>query len=174
MADKRTVQLEGNDLHLHDDPPEVGDQLPGFRVVEDIPEEIEFDGEAAEGVHIITSAISVDTPVCAKQFESFDEHAAGLEDEGIHVWYVSRDLPFALKRYAQEHDLDHIRFVSDYKFGEFGRNTGLAIQESALLSRATLVVDADGTVVYREVLDEISEEPDYEAAIEAAREANRG
>jgi thiol peroxidase len=174
MADTRTVRLEGNDLHLHGEPPEVGDELPSFRVVEDIPEEFDFDQEAGEGVHILTSAISVDTPVCARQFQSFDDYAADLEDEGINVWYVSRDLPFALNRYADEHDLEHIRFVSDYKFGEFGRNTGLAIRESALLSRATLVVDDDGKVVYREVLDEISEEPDYEAAIEAAREANRG
>jgi len=165
-----TVTLQGDTLHLEAKPLGEGDEFPEFRLVSEPGSPVAFDAdERSEAVHIITTAISVDTPVCANQFEAFDERAEDLSDEGIEVWYVTRDLPFALSRFADEHDLDHIQFLSDYQFDEFGDETGLAIEETGLLTRSTFVIDRDGRVVYSEILGEIAEEPNYAAAVEAAR-----
>jgi len=166
-----TVTLQGDELHLKGEPTAEGDRLPAFRLVDGTLEPVDFDPDAHDHVRIITTAVSVDTPVCANQYKSFDQRAAELEGEGIDVWFVSRDLPFAMDRFADAHDLDHVEFLSDYKFREFGESTGLAVDETELLSRATFVIDRNGEVVYSEVLDEIAEEPEYEAAIQAAREA---
>ena len=166
-----TVTLQGNPLHLKGEPVGDGDRFPAFRVVEGVPETIEFDPDSHDSVRIITSAGSVDTAVCANQFQAFDQRAADLKGEGVEVWYITRDLPFALERFADEHDLENVQYLSDYKFREFGEATHLAVEETELLARATYVIDRDGRVVYSEVLDEITEEPDYDAAIEAAREA---
>jgi len=170
MSDE-TVTIQGDTLHLEAKPLGEGDTVPEFRLVSEPGAPVAFDtDERSESVHIITTALSVDTPVCANQFRAFDERAEDLSDEGIEVWYVTRDLPFALERFAGEHDLEHVQFLSDYQFDEFGDRTGLAIEETGLLTRATFVVDRDGKIVYAEVLDEIAEEPDYAAAVEAARE----
>ncbi|MFB6350442.1 MAG: thiol peroxidase [Bradymonadaceae bacterium] len=168
---KPTVELQGDQLHLKDEPAGEDEAFPAFRVVDGALEPVDFDEGPQDRVHIITTAISVDTPVCATQYKTFDQHAANFEGEDIEVWYVTRDVPFALNRFAEEHDLDHVQFLSDYNFREFGEATGLAVEETELLSRATFVIDRDGEVVYREVLDEIADEPDYDAAVEAAREA---
>lgn len=171
MSDDKTVTLEGQTLHLEARPLEVGDDFPNFRVVAGPADDVEFDDHKSDAVHIITTAVSVDTPVCAKQVRAFDERAEDLRDEGIEVWYVTRDLPFAMDRFAEENGLDHVEFMSDYKDRHFGEATGLAVQENELLARATFVVDRDGEIVYSEILEDISGEPDYSAAVEAAREA---
>lgn len=170
---KPTVTLQGDELHLKGEPAGEGEAFPAFRVVDGALEPVDFESGQQDRVRIITTAVSVDTPVCATQYKTFDDHAADLEDEDIEVWYVSRDVPFALNRFADEHDLEHVQFLSDYNFREFGEATGLAVDETELLSRATFVIDRDGEVVYSEVLDEIAEEPDYDAAVEAARDAAR-
>jgi thiol peroxidase len=171
MADK-TVTIDGNPVHLKGTPLGDGDAFPDFSVDRDPGDAVQFDDDEKSGhVHIITSAISVETPVCADQFRRFDQEAADLGDEGIKVWYITRDLPFSLGKFAEEHGLEHVEFLSDYRDRDFGEKTGLAIEETELLSRATFVVDQEGEVVYSEVLDEIAQEPDYAAAIEAARNA---
>ena len=168
---KPTITLQGNPLHLKGEPVGRGDRFPGFRVVEGVPETITFDSDDNDTVRIITSAGSVDTAVCANQFKAFDQRAADLKDDGVEVWYITRDLPFALERFADEHDLENVQYLSDYKFREFGEATHLAIEETELLARSTFVIDRDGNVVYSEVVDEITDEPDYDAAIEAAKKA---
>lgn len=169
---ERQVTIDGNPVHLKGTPVGEGDTFPGFSVDRQPGDSVSFDDdERSDQVHIITSAISVDTPVCANQFKRFDAEAADLSDEGIKVWYITRDLPFSLGRFAEEHGLDNLDFLSDYRDREFGEQTGLAIEETELLSRATFVVDRDGKVVYSEVLDEVAAEPDYGAAVEAARNA---
>lgn len=167
-----TVTLQGDTLHLKAEPFAEGEDFPEFQVVSEPAQTVAFDAdERTDSIHIITSALSVDTPVCANQFKAFDKRAEDLSDEGIEVWYVTRDLPFALERFADEHGLDNVEFLSDYQFDEFGDQTGLEIEETGLLTRATFVVDREGQIVYSEVLDDIAREPDYAAAIDAAREA---
>lgn len=168
------VTMDGAPVSLGGETVEEGDEAPGFRVLADLGDERVFDAVENEGrVHILTTALSVDTPVCATQFQEFEERAEGLADEGIEVWYITRDLPFALQRFAKETGADDIEFFSDYKEEEFGEKFGVAVDEFGLLTRATFVIGPDGRVVYREVCSEIGDEPDYDAAVEAARAAKR-
>lgn len=170
MTERSDVTLDGNPVQLGGRDLDVGDRPDNFRLVKDLPEVVNWSDEAGDSVHIITSALSVDTPVCANQFEAFDHKAAELGDD-VKVWYVSRDLPFALQRYADEHGIENVEFFSDYRFGEFGDNFGVDVEDFGLLARSTFVIDKNGEVVYRELLSEIGEEPDYDAAVEAARKA---
>ncbi len=170
MANRDNVTFDGNPVQLSGRDLDPGDRPDDFRLVRDLPEVINWGNQQQGQVHIITSALSVDTPVCAHQFEAFNERASDLGDD-IEVWYVSRDLPFALQRYAEEHDIDDIEFFSDYRFGEFGENFGVHVDDFNLLARSTFVIDGNGEVIYQEILSEIADEPDYDAAIEAARDA---
>jgi thiol peroxidase len=79
------------------------------------------------------------------------------------------DLPFAQKRFAKEAKINNVSFVSDYKTGEFGKNTGLLIQPLHLLTRTVLVVDKDNVIRYMQVVPEITNLPDMQAAMNAAR-----
>ena len=81
---------------------------------------------------------------------------------------ISRDLPFAQKRFAAERKLDHVRFLSDYKEGAFGRSTGLLQEDSQLITRSVIVVDQEGIVRYIQVVPEVTHLPDMERAFEEA------
>lgn len=170
MANRSDVTFDGEPVHLTGRDIGEGDRPDDFRLVRDLPEVINWGDESEGSVHIITSALSVDTPVCGNQFKAFEQRATELGDD-VEIWYVSRDLPFALQRFAEENGIEHVDFFSDYRFGEFGENFGVNVDEFGLLARSTFVIDRDGEIVYAEVLPEIGEEPDYDAAIEAAREA---
>jgi len=173
MSD-RSVTLDGEPVTLGGRGVDVGEKAPGFRVLSDLGESVEFEsGQVGDSVHILTTALSIDTPVCANQFRAFDDRAESLKEEGIEVWYITRDLPFALQRNAEEMGVEHVRFLSDYKDGAFGDAYGVDVEEFGLLARATFVVDEEGELVYREICSEIGEEPDYDAAVEAARKAKR-
>jgi thioredoxin-dependent peroxiredoxin len=110
---------------------------------------------------------SLDTAVCSAQTRRFNEELARLP-AGVDVVTVSADLPFAQARFAATERIRH-RLLSDYRDFSFGPALGLAIKELRLLARAVYVVNAAGTVKYREIVPEISHHPDYEAALEAAR-----
>lgn len=169
------VTFDGNPVTLSGQSVQQGEKAPEFSVLADLGKARSFDGEAADdAVRIFTTALSIDTPVCAKQFNKFDERAGELADEGIEVWYITRDLPFALQRHAQQEGVENVEFFSDYKDEEFGEKFGVTVDEFGLLARATFVVDQNGKVVYREICSEIGEEPDYESAVEAARAAKGG
>jgi thiol peroxidase len=110
---------------------------------------------------------SVDTPVCAASVRKFNEQAAAA---GLTVVCVSKDLPFALKRFCGAEGIENVTAASAFRDG-FGDDYGIAITDgpmAGLLGRAVVVVGADGTVVYTELVPEIASEPDYEAALAAA------
>ena len=110
---------------------------------------------------------SVDTPVCAASVRKFNEKAAAA---GLTVVCVSKDLPFALKRFCGAEGIENVTAASAFRDG-FGDDYGIAITDgpmAGLLGRAVVVVGADGTVVYTELVPEIASEPDYEAALAAA------
>ena len=84
---------------------------------------------------------------------------------------ISADLPFAQARWCGAADAGHVEVLSDYKTGEFGKAWGLRIKELGLLTRAVYVVNGEGTVTYEQIVPEVTEEPDYDAALAAARAA---
>ena len=118
---------------------------------------------------------SVDTPVCEAQTHYLGEEGNKLPAEVRRIT-ISRDTPFAQKRFAKESKLTHLQYLSDYKQGDFGRSTGLLIEGSMLLSRSIVLVDKKGMVRYMQIVPDISHLPDMERAflkaVELAREGN--
>lgn len=110
---------------------------------------------------------SLDTSVCSAQTRRFNQELARLP-QTVEVVTVSADLPFAQARFAATEGIRH-RLLSDHRDFSFGPALGLGIKELRLLTRAILVVDPAGQIVYREIVPEISDHPDYEAALGAVR-----
>lgn len=110
---------------------------------------------------------SLDTPVCAVQTKRFNEELGSLGDK-VNAVTVSRDLPFAQARFCGAEDVS-MRTASDYQTHAFGNDYGVTIEELKLLTRAVVVLDADGNVAYKEIVAEVTEEPDYDAAMAALR-----
>ena len=117
---------------------------------------------------LITVVPSLDTPVCDTMTRKFNEEAAKLP-ENVVVYTISLDLPFAQKRWCGNAGIEKVKTLSDYQERSFGLNYGLLIDELKLLARAVLVIDQKGTIAYQEIVKEVTAEPDYTAALAAAR-----
>ena len=118
-------------------------------------------------VTILSVVPSLDTPTCDKQTHMLSEENKGL-DQTANLVTISRDLPFAQKRFAKEANIHNIQFLSDYRDAEFGKSTGLLIEESRLLARAIIVLDRDGVIRYLEVVPELARLPEMEKAFHSA------
>jgi thiol peroxidase len=111
---------------------------------------------------------SIDTPTCAKSVRQFNERVAAMPN--TKVLCVSADLPFALGRFCGAEGIDHVETASVYRSPEFGRDYGVYMAEGrlgGLLARAVVVCDEQGTIIHRELVPEIAQEPDYDAVIAA-------
>ena len=114
-------------------------------------------------VVIIAAYPSIDTGVCAAQNRRFNAEVNNLD--GVVVLSISCDLPFAQSRFCAAEGLDKIITISDHKDLEFGEKYGFVIKELRLLARGTVVIDKSGVVKYVEYVPEVTNEPDYEAAL---------
>lgn len=127
---------------------------------------------AAQGrVLLIIAVPSLDTPVCDAQTHLLSETKT-LDPRVVRV-AVSPDLPYAQRRFSKKARLTNITYLSDYRTGAFGRETGLQIQRNGLLARAVMVVDRGGIVRHLQIVPEITHLPDMEAAFAAANAAAR-
>jgi thioredoxin-dependent peroxiredoxin len=163
------VTGRGNPLTLEGKGVQVGQPAPNFRATTTDMKDValaDFRGKTV----ILTTFPSIDTSVCANQVRSFNQRAAELGPDVV-VLALSLDLPFAQKRWCGAEGVDRVMAVSDYKFREFTQNYGLRIRENGLLARATYVIDRDGIIRYEEIVPEIVSEPNYDAALQAARKA---
>lgn len=163
---KRNVTLEGNVLTLIGNEVKIGDVAPDFTAVDNGLKPVklsDFNGK----VKLISVFPSVDTGVCASQTRKFNLEAEKLGD--IQILSISADLPFALGRFCAAEGIDKNLTLSDYKELDFGTKYGFVIEELRLLSRGIVVIDKNNVVQYVEYLSEITNHPDYEKAIEAAK-----
>ena len=155
------MTLQGEDLA-------VGSPAPAFTLHYADNGLQELTVEDLKGKPSIISVVpSLDTPVCAVQTKRFNQDLAALGDK-INAVTVSRDLPFAQARFCGAEDIS-MRTASDYQTHDFGTDYGLTIDELKLLTRAVIVLDAEGNVAYKEIVAEVTEEPDYDAAMAAVR-----
>ncbi|MFA6093329.1 MAG: thiol peroxidase [Elusimicrobiota bacterium] len=146
----------------------VGDKAPEFTAVDENFQPVKL--SSFKGKTVLISAVpSLDTPVCALQTKRFNEEAAKLKD--VQLITISEDLPFAQKRFCQAEKIGTIRVVSDTIEREFGLKYGLLIKGLSLLARCVIVIGKDGKVRYMDLVKEVTEHPDYEKALEAARKA---
>jgi len=160
------VTLGGNPVNTSGDLPTVGAAAPGYSLVgADLGE---FDAGEFAGKNVILNIFpSIDTPTCATSVRQFNERAAGL-DETV-VLCVSADLPFAQGRFCGAEGIENVRTASTFR-SDFGEQYGVTLTDGKLagvLARAVVVIGPDGTVKYTELVPEIAQEPDYDAALAA-------
>lgn len=151
--------------------PEIkaGDTAPAFAAVANDLAPVSLEDHAGKVV-ILVAVPSLDTPVCDMEVRRFNTEAANLGDDVV-ILTVSMDLPFAQARWCGAAGVEAVKTLSDHKDAAFGLAYGTLIKELRLLSRACFVVDRMGDVTYAEYVTEVTEEPDYAAVLEAAKEA---
>ena len=162
------VTLNGKPVTLIGRQVEVGDSAPDFIVCDRNLSPVSF-RSLSRGVCIITSVVSLDTEVCDAQVRRFNEEAAALSPH-LQILVISMDLPFAQKRWCGAAGIDRVEVLSDHRDASFGTAYGVLIKDLRLLARAVFVVDEGGRIRYKEFVSEITREPNYQAALAAARE----
>ncbi len=171
MARSGAITFKGNPMTLLGEELKVGDKAPDFTLHY-------FDGglktitlSDLQGKPTIVSVVpSLDTGTCQLQTKRFNQELGALGDK-INALTVSRDLPFAMNRFCGAEDIKSLRVGSDYQSGEFGQKWGLTIDELKLLTRAVYVLDAEGKILYAEIVPEVAQEPNYEPALAALKGA---
>ncbi len=156
------ITFAGNPLTLLGNEIKVGDKAPDFIAVGTGLTSVKLSDYAGKTV-IIAAYPSVDTSVCAAQNRRFNAEVNQLRD--VVVLSVSCDLPFAQSRFCAAEGLDNIVTISDHKDLDFGEKYGFVIKELRLLARGTVVIDKSGIVRYVEYVSEVTNEPDYDAAL---------
>ncbi|MDR6761868.1 thiol peroxidase [Flavobacterium sp. 2755] len=162
-----SITLGGNPVHTSGELPAVGSKLADFKLVQNDLSVASLSNFAGKKL-VLNIFPSVDTGTCAASVRKFNQSASGLEN--TTVLCISRDLPFAQKRFCGAEGLENVVNLSDFQTGSFGKANGLEIVDGPLAglhSRVIIVVDANGTITHTEQVAEIANEPNYEAALAA-------
>lgn len=162
------TKFQGNTVNTNSDLPSVGAQAPEFTVTgSDLAD---ISAADFKGKKIVLNIFpSVDTGVCAQSVRTFNEKAADLDN--TVVLCVSKDLPFAHERFCAAEDIENVVSGSAFR-SSFGEDFGVLQADGpmkGLLARAVIALDEDGKVIYTQLVPEITEEPDYEAALAAIK-----
>jgi thioredoxin-dependent peroxiredoxin len=163
---KDQIRLNGKPLTLIGKRLQIGEVLPKVNLPDTFLKMVNLHAFIGK-ITILSVVPSIDTPTCEKQTHILSEKNNGL-DKTVNLITISRDLPFAQKRFSKEANIENIQFLSDYRSGEFGTRTGLLIEENRLLARAIIVLDRTGTIRYIEIVKELSHLPDMNKAFIAA------
>jgi len=160
-----SIKLGGNPINTNGELPKVGSKAPAFTMVKNdltIATLNDF-----EGTRLVLNIFpSIDTPTCATSVRKFNEQASQLAN--TKVLCISRDLPFAQKRFCGAEGLDNVINLSDFKDGSFGKTYSLEITDSVLSglhSRVVIIIDENSKIIYTEQVPEIADEPNYENAL---------
>jgi thioredoxin-dependent peroxiredoxin len=174
MAASRTVLFKGDPKELAGPQLKAGDTAPNFSCV-GAGLSIQTLADSAGKVRLFNVVPSLDTPVCNKQTRKFSEELQALGDKAA-AYTVSLDLPFAQQRWCTEAKVENIKNLSDVRDHSFGEHYGVLIKglPIPLLARAVFVVDPQNTILYVEYVPEVTQEPDYEPALKALKEAAGG
>ncbi|MEQ8438734.1 MAG: thiol peroxidase [Ilumatobacter fluminis] len=160
------VTLRGNPFNTSGDLPAVGSSAPSFSLVGSDLSEISS-GDLSGKKVVLNIFPSIDTPTCAQSVRQFNEKAAGLDD--TVVLCVSEDLPFAAGRFCGAEGIENVKTGSGFR-SDFAEQYGVRLTEGPLagvMARAVVVVDENGDVAYTQLVGEIADEPDYDAALAA-------
>ena len=171
MAEERkgAVTMRGNPMTLVGPELKAGQKAPAFTAVGKGLAPVTLDQFKGK-VKIIAAIPSIDTPVCDAETRRFNEEASKLPGD-VQILTISMDLPFAQARWCGAAGVDKITTISDWRAAEFGQKYGALIKELHLLARAVFVLDKNDNVVYAEYVKEVANQPNFEAALEAARKA---
>ena len=164
-----SVKFKGSPVKLVGDEIKVGDFAPSVKLKGNDLGYVIVGGKK-DKIQVINVVPSLDTPVCQIQTKQFNKEAANLPN--VEVFVVSMDLPFAQGRFCSVEGIENVKALSDFKNKEFGNKYGVLIDDSplsGLLARAVFVVDESGKVIYKEICEEITNEPNYENALRAIK-----
>ena len=167
-----SVTLRGNPVKLEGSEIAPGQAAPDFSAVDNGLQPVSL-GQARGKVVILSTVPSLDTPTCDTETRRFNEEASKLGPD-VEVWTVSMDLPFAQKRWCGAAGVSRVKTLSDFRDRAVGRAYGVLVGDGplkGLTARAVFVIGKDGKVRHVEYVKEIATEPDYEAALKAARQA---
>jgi len=165
------ITLKGNPIETIGELPKVGKKAPNFKLVKSdlsVASLKDFRGSKV----LLNITPSIDTSICATSVRKFNEAAASLDNTVI--FYVSKDLPFAQARFCGAEGIEKVITLSDFRKGKFGKKYGVTITSGpmkGLLSRAVVVIDEKGNVIYTEQVPEIAQDPNYAGALDALKGA---
>jgi thioredoxin-dependent peroxiredoxin len=160
-----SITLGGNPINTSGELPKTGSKAPQFQLVKNDLSIASLEDFAGSKL-VLNIFPSIDTGTCAASVRHFNESASKLEN--TKVLCISRDLPFAQKRFCGAEGLENVINLSDFKTGNFGKDYGLEILDgplAGLSSRVVIVLDENGVVQYAEQVPEIADEPNYDAAL---------
>lgn len=163
------LKLQGNQISTNGSLPRIGQKAKDFRLTDSKLQDLSLKDFAGKRI-LLNIYPSIDTGVCAMSVRKFNAEAAKLKN--TVVLGVSRDLPFALGRFCGAEGIDKVYTLSELRNRDFGQSFGLEIIDgpmAGLLARAVVIIDENGKVIYRELVDDIVHEPDYKAAIQALK-----
>ncbi|MBA3685379.1 MAG: thiol peroxidase [Planctomycetes bacterium] len=161
------ITLKGNAIKTVGELPARGSRAPDFRLVKGDLAETTLKDFAGKTL-VLNIFPSIDTATCAMSVRQFNSRAA--KNPNATVLCVSKDLPFALKRFCAAEGIDRVAAASDFRDADFGKRYGLTLIDgpiAGLLARAVVVIGADGVVRYTQLVGEIADEPDYDQALAA-------
>lgn len=165
MENKTSITFKGNPLTLIGKELKCGDKAPDFCVINGELKPVKLSDFSNEIV-IISSVPSLDTPVCELQTKKFNQEASKLKAK---ILTISMDLPFAQNRFCKSFNINNILLLSDYKDREFANAFGLLIKELGLLARAVFIIDKKGIIAYKQIVSEVTNEPNYDDVIAEAK-----
>jgi thiol peroxidase len=160
-----SITLGGNPIHTNGELPKVGSTAAPFQLVKKDLSQTSLSDFAGSKL-VLNIFPSIDTGTCATSVRTFNAKASALEN--TKVLCISRDLPFAQKRFCGAEGLDDVINLSDFKLGTFGKDYGLEMIDGPLAglhSRVVIVLDENGVIKYAEQVPEIADEPNYDAAL---------
>jgi thiol peroxidase len=162
-----TITLKGNEIHTAGEFPRVGSKAPDFTLTDSDLNDLSLSRWMGKK-KLVSIFPSIDTPVCALSTKKFNDYARTHDDTVMLM--VSADLPFAHKRFCGSEGLDNVHSLSTMRSPDFAKNYGVLLADgplAGLTARAVIVLDENDTVVHAELVPEIGQEPDYEAALKA-------
>jgi len=165
---KNVITFKGDPMTLAGQELKIGDAAPEATVTSNALKPIQLSSFRGKTC-VIASVPSLDTPVCDVEAKRFNDEASTLGDN-VAVIIISRDLPFAQARWCGASNARNIQTLSDYNSGEFGQNYGMIWKETALLARAVFVIDAEGKIQYIQLVNEITNGPNYEEILAAIKQ----
>jgi len=167
MERKGVVTFKGNPLTLVGDAKKAGDKAPPFVALDKDLTPVRLSDFSGK-VKIISVTPSLDTPVCNLQATTFNQRAQSLSGDVVII-NMSMDLPFAIARFCDSAGIDRLRTLSDHRDASFGLGYGVLVEELRLLARSVFIIDKGDIIRYVEIVPEMTNEPDYDKALEAAR-----
>lgn len=170
MAQERTgiVTMKGQGLTMIGQELRKGDQLPDVALLDTDLNTVRLSDFAGK-VLLLVAVPSLDTAVCNLEARRFNQESGKLGND-VQVLVVSMDLPFAQKRWAEEAGVQAVKILSDHRDAAFGRAFGILLKELRLLARSVFVADRSGKLQYVQIVPEVTDEPDYDTALNMARE----